>query len=165
VKNISLRLVALAGIAFASIMSTPGCGNIDDVDVDVDGVVTDEVATASNALRSHRYRHPPRGGGTPTGGATGGSPGNTASGGSSGSTGTGSPGTGGTSVAGCDVCAKANACCLAVNGGALCSYSATTCSTVAAASRSPYINACLTLITQTVAAHQAAKAAPPAACL
>jgi hypothetical protein len=159
-KNATFRLMAVAGIAFASIVGTPGCGTIEEGD----GV---DVVTEESAVRGGfgfpRHHRRPRDAGTTTGGASGGSPGTGATGGT---TGTVNPGTdpGSTPVADCDVCAKANACCLAVNGGTLCTFSATTCSTVAPASRAPYINGCLTLLTQAVAAHQAARATPPAAC-
>lgn len=167
-KSVTFRLMAVAGIAFASIVATPGCGNIDEGD-DVE-VVTDEVLAARSVFGFHRPVRRPRDGGAMTGGATGGStgntggaPGSTATGGSTGSGGTGID-PGGTPAAGCEACEKAAACCAAVNGGTLCTFSAATCSTVAPASRAPYINGCLTLITQAVSAHQAVSAVPPAAC-
>src|SRR5262245_24420423 len=85
-------------------------------------------------------------------GASGGS---TSSGGSPSSA--GSPATGGTTsgVEACEVCARANDCCNTVGGGTLCTFSMTTCASLPASSRAPYINACKTLL-NTVASVRSA---------
>ena len=105
---------------------------------------------------------PGTGGNTGVAPGTGGAP--VTGGGSGGASGpsTGS-GTGGQGpAANCDVCTRANDCCNAVNGGALCSLSAAAClAESAGAAQDAYITACLNVIVATIDAWAGH---PPAVC-
>jgi hypothetical protein len=127
-----------------------GCASATD-DGETDG--SDETATQEDELwRSWRGRRP-----VPAQGGAGG----TSGGGSA--TG-GSLATGGRTLVdvsgGCDVCARAQACCTEVKAGALCTFSESTCESMQPASREGYLTACKTLL-QTVAQSRSSL---PSAC-
>jgi hypothetical protein len=152
--------LALAGSALTCSSLVAGCGQVDGDDpADDEPVMTGELY--------HRFPglHHNRGTGGAGGGVTslpgiGGAPATSGTGGTS----AGEPirGTGGASgaapVSDCDVCTKANVCCDAVGGGPLCTFSATTCVTLAPESREPYIRSCLNLIDTAISAHADAPA-------
>ena len=148
-------LCTLAGVAFSYLMSTAGCLPDDSSDADTPATVEE--------LRGNSHR--PRGGRSDggTGGSAGADNGVAGSGGATGSGGTSGTGgsNGGETVAGCDVCIKANACCNAVGGGPLCTYSAGTCSSDSGSGQAAYVNACQTLLHTIISVHSTV----PAECL
>lgn len=109
------------------------------------------------AKASAEFRHRPR---FSTGGAS--STGST--GGSSNTGGSANSGDAGPSTADCGICAKANDCCNALGAGALCTFSATTCSTLSAASQASYANNCKSLLVTVTSAWATVNATPPQAC-
>jgi hypothetical protein len=62
---------------------------------------------------------------------------------------------------GCAICDRASACCHAVAGGPLCTFSATTCSSLPPSPQQYYINACRELLATAARAH---RSQPVAAC-
>ncbi|HEY3499714.1 MAG TPA: hypothetical protein VGK73_33715, partial [Polyangiaceae bacterium] len=48
--------------------------------------------------------------------------------------------------AGCEICARANACCSDVGGGPLCSFDTATCSSMDSTRKAAYVNGCKTLL-------------------
>jgi hypothetical protein len=156
-------------LAWFVLLSFPiaGCGgDPEDVgdSVEIDSASSEDTHQAISARRAWWRRHRSSGtGGTGTagvGGTTGGTAG-TDTGGAGGTTG-GSPGAAGSGTASdCDLCAKAQECCLSVSGGALCQYSAAECSSMSGAGRQAYIDGCKVLLTTT---SNAWNAQPPSAC-
>jgi hypothetical protein len=143
---------SLFGCTFLLGLTNMSCGG----DQGSDDAVSDDVATNEQAYRFDWHRRHRIAGGT---GATDGTGGFPNTGGTS-SSGGSSPG-GGVIAGTCDVCAKANACCMAVSGGPLCSYSSATCSSYAADGQAIYVNSCRTLLTTV---FDAWSGNPPAAC-
>jgi hypothetical protein len=155
--------LALAGAALTCSSFVAGCGQVDsDGPADTEPVTTSELHHRFPGLH-HNSANADAGAGAVPLPEVGGAPATPGTGGSS----AGEPivGTGGTTgaapVSDCDVCTKANACCNAVGGGPLCTFSATTCVGLAPESREPYIRTCLNLIDTAASAHADA---PAAAC-
>jgi hypothetical protein len=113
-----------------------GCAGVDDGSGD-GAIPSDDTASSEEELVRrgtwfrHRFPPPSRDAGAATGGA---------------SAGGGSAGTSGDTVASCAVCSKAQACCSAVQAGALCTFSEATCEALATSARAGYVSSCLTLI-------------------
>jgi hypothetical protein len=84
----------------------------------------------------HRFP-PPRDAGVANGGSS-------AGGGTAGTTGSGANGS--DDDASCSVCAKAQACCTAVQAGALCTFSQATCESLAPSARVGYLQSCAVLL-------------------
>ena len=134
-KNLSRALGSTALV----LLVLSGCAGVDDAGTDA--TEPGATATENDELRPW-YR---RGGARPlarTRDGAGGRAGTTAPPTSHGGTSNGAP----TGAAACAVCATANACCNTVGGGALCTFSATTCAGLPESSQAPYINACKTLL-------------------
>jgi hypothetical protein len=133
-----------------------GCAGADDPESDAATDWSESIATQRSDLTSPRgqwWRHRPRPQGT----------GGSVSAGTGGTTSTG----GATNVnpnARCEVCAQAKACCDTVNGGPLCTFSASTCAGLQPAAQAAYVNSCLTLLDTTRRAHASARAVAPASC-
>jgi hypothetical protein len=94
----------------------------------------------------------------PAAGATGGAPVVTPP--PSGTGGTGNGGSPASSVD-CGVCATAQACCVTVKGGPLCTFSEETCESMESVRRAAYVGGCKTLLTTT---RNAWKGNPPSEC-
>jgi hypothetical protein len=94
----------------------------------------------------------------PATGATGGAPVVTPP-----ASGSGGMGDGGTPASNpdCEVCATAQACCVTVKGGPLCTFSAESCELMDPVRRRAYVGACKTLLTTT---RTAWKGNPPGEC-
>lgn len=145
-KNIANRCVCMGtGLSLLALFAA-GCGGVDPENgeaADADGNVTtnqDELAWKSSWWR-HRLAPAASGGAGNTSGA-----GN----GTSGSGGAVSAGAGNVAPvdpdAGCEICARANACCEGVDGGALCTFSAQTCSAMDSVRKEAYVEGCKTLL-------------------
>jgi hypothetical protein len=152
-ERIGLVAVVVAGVVLGGLIATAGCDGVDDT---VSG--GDEAELQLGGRFHHRHRVPDAG--AVTGGATAGT-----NGGTVGPTGgpvgpTGGPAVDAGTVAGCDVCTKAQQCCFAV-GVQTCTFSAATCSSMVGDAQPAYINACLTQISLTSSAWAGN---PPAAC-
>src|SRR4051812_33226266 len=111
------------------VLLVTACSGVDDSQRG-GGTEPDSIEAQTESLRAppwYRHRSPHSSGGTTASGGTGGT---TASGGTGGTTATAgttsSGGSAGTPVD-CSICTTTQACCLAVEAGALCTFSAETC--------------------------------------
>jgi hypothetical protein len=117
-----------------------GCAGADDASSDAP-ISSEDTASSQDELvrRGVWFRHrfpPPRDAGAATGGAS--------SGGTAGTSGSGARGS--DDVASCAACSKAQDCCLAVEAGALCTFSQATCESLAPSAREGYLSACAVLL-------------------
>jgi len=152
------------------VLVAAACGGADDGRDDSAANSDGDVQVTADALRGWQSRHHPPGTGGTTG-ATGGASssggssmngGTTSAGGSSGSGGT--AGSGGIPPATCALCTITQECCNAVNGGALCSFSADTCSAYDPDRQHTYAVDCLLTLRTIISAWVVGGSTPPAVC-
>jgi len=150
------------------VLLAAGCGGVDDSQSSgaTDPGSSEAQTESLRAPPWYRHRPPHSTGGTTATGGAGGTTATAGAGGTMAAAGTGGvPASGGSvGTSDCSICTTTQACCLAVNAGALCTFSADTCASLDPGRQATYSNDCLVVTRTIISAWAASNATPPPVC-
>jgi hypothetical protein len=148
-----LRIV-VGALLSGGLLITSGCGDVDQSGSEAEAF--DNTGTETEALWGQRWYRPPRtetGGSSTVGGAS-----------SGGSTSGGTTNSSGSASSSCSICATTQSCCESVDAGALCTFSADTCTSLDPLRQGYYAKNCLMVLRTIISAQTMNQRTAPSAC-